>query len=382
MDFRSDQLKFVLVCLLAAFVGLFVFVGSKMGVRKSGILQEISYEMARPKSFLMSLFDLDGREIDRLYKAFTHPEKQAPEAPGLDSDDGGEMSTDPAATGQEPTRTVRATTKSQKNKVEINVVERDEPAKSAENADTDKGSEANSAPFIPENKKNAEVDEVDQNPPTTPINPNQNPQNPQEPDLTYAQWRTLLNEQPTLENMRQFMIAYQAQKVTEEDYYRLTQELLEDDARVEKQAMGVYGLSGFPSARSFTLLAHYSEEIGNEARKAQIEGILDGYSELQRLPSLKAVLTSKDNLSVSKALVVLEKGIAKAQDRSPADFGEGQRAFRGRSFYPTLQIFKGFIDILEPLAKEPDQPYSPLASRLLDVLQDEKAAASLSRLEE
>ncbi len=344
-------------------------------MKKNGILQEISYEMARPKSFLMSLFDLQDREIDRQYKAYNAAPIAPPSAPGLTTGADVEMAPDAAtADTEEQRRTLRAATAQKKNTFEMNVVERDEEHNGGNDTPTDNSpTPEEGAPYHDE-KKLADKDKPDETPAAKPKPPKVDA--PDSADPTFAQWRTLLNEQPTLENMKKFMIAYQNKKVTSEEYYAITEELMEDP-RVEKQAMAVYGLSGFPAGKSFILLAHYSESVNSEGRKAQVDAILDSYSNLQRLPNLKTVLVSQDPLAIGKALAVLEQGIAQAQNRSPADTTEttDQRAFRGRSFYPTLQIFKGFVDLLEPLSKEMDQPYVPLAAKLLSQLQDEKTAA-------
>ncbi len=400
MGLFQDKLQAFLVILLVAFLGVIIFFGRQVNIKSRGGMTEINYEMARPKSFLASLFDLTGREILRTFKKFTQPEHDVPAAPeAIVSEDDAEASAEQTETEaqamqqQEKLRSAYA----QRLKSAIERKTREDEAKAKEVADAAKAAHAENDADGSHSKDSSNANEgapvePPQKPRAAEVNPGAPPDSldndQNENTKKISEWRELLESEPTVENMKLFMQAHQAKEVNSEQFYGLTDELLKSNV-TERNTIAVYGLTGFPSARSFSLLAHYSEE-GARVDLAQVNAVLYSYSGLQKMQNLEGVLASRDDLATAKALSVLKFGIEGAGVRNPAESENTESAnvqleignrgrnsfYRGQSYAPTLNAYTRFIVYLEPLASDVASPLSTMASQLLNTIKSNSSAVA------
>lgn len=184
--------------------------------------------------------------------------------------------------------------------------------------------------------------------------------------LTPAQWRALLQNAPTGENVAKFVRAKQSGKLDATAFYEITHELLSDSAADRRKA-GYQVLDSDPSAGTYVFIV---TELTNSQTQAdeqtQLKRYLDAYSTPARLAILAEVMRSDKTAAVlqsaaenlATALSAYKKALEEHPDAGPRNAG---------GF--TAQQFTAFLSVLQTLAADGTSPIANQASQLATEIQ-------------
>lgn len=304
MEFRPSKIEIGIVILTFVGIGFFRLIGTASP--EALPVQDISYEMPRPKSDLVGEFGLGHREVDRRY---VNPfEKKAAAA----ADGSKSAKLPPKVAKAKPKKPVAyrpGYDPRRDPRFMMNVVDKNRSGFSTEN-DLDSNLAPPSADMISRQAAGAQDDEGVEN---------------KKDRLSPAQWRSLLSAQPTRENMEKLVDALSKGEADEATFYQIVEEFLKDQ-NTEKHAVALHGLSQRPTLASFKFAAGLVATLPTDA-KPGVEQYLQSFSAPSRHSVLLAALQSSDRDIALRAAQVVLTGIQTAQ-APPTDPREvrGQQA--------------------------------------------------------
>lgn len=186
------------------------------------------------------------------------------------------------------------------------------------------------------------------------------------PFKSLEEWERLLLAHPDLTETRIFLRDFQANLVTADIFYKISQ-LMVADSRLEMKQLGVLCLGTTPSVLSFQLLAgvQKQERVGS-AERSQVEALLNQYGTLNRLPLLEKVLQGSDTYSQTVAALTLDSA-AKQLLATPNPNPNGPTA---QNVPPAnASRFQPFLTVLQGLSQSRDGALASQARQTVTDLQ-------------
>lgn len=278
----------VTVVIICACVWLFAHFKHVQEIR---VDKEISFEMPRPKAMMTSLFDLIGREIDRQFvNPFAKPVSTAAQGKAVPG---------PVAppTSAADVMKKAAQQKKKKSSLSVDVV--------------DTGRKGGLAP-----SNNLSVSVVQNQPatfaamvvPKKETTTSNNPANTKEKErLSPGQWRALILNQPSQENVLKLVSAYQERDLDSASFYAIIGDLLKTN-KAEAQTVGIYALRVTPSATSFSTLIH-ANEVVDATLQASVNQAVLSYGSGSYVGVLGVAIVSKDTVVAAKAMEMISANV-------------------------------------------------------------------------
>ncbi|MNJ99835.1 hypothetical protein D3C87_176160 [compost metagenome] len=347
MSFTDKKFEITVFALIAVMVGGISYLfSSPSQVRNQET--DLVYEMPRPKHFVGSGFDLDGREIDRNYinpfdkkKAAANAQAQNKPAPP------------PVAAAAKKAAAQKKKTADKKPKVDVNVVN-NSPEGSSLSETSDMTGSRQSTAQNQQTTTTAKTDDVKKTDDKT------------SPD----QWRAMISAQPTAENVAKLIQAYIKGDVDQNTYAVIVSDLLVS-TKPEVQTLGLYAANYSYSVPMFSLVAQQMDTLSADNR-SQAQGYLMSYTTGNRLNVLNAALRSSDSEIVVTAAEIVLKGYSQAKNGSTG----GGRPGRGDSGPSILTSYSQFIPVFQTLAQSDNATIKQLASSALGQIQTTVASLS------
>ncbi len=318
MDFREHKLETDFVICVLFFVALIYLMFSGSGKTRTPRSAAIRYEMPRPKNQVQSDFSLEGREIDYSYdNPFDKKDAAKKKAGAIDKKkgvvkDAGKKKADAKKVAQQ---------KKKENSAEKKT---DEQAKT--DAPATEGTEDSNW-----NGPTSHANNGQQGKPTN--GPTERPVPQEEDQRTAQQWRSLLNAQPTQENMDKLVQAYSRREVTDAEFYVIVEDLLKNQ-KSETQKVGLYGIRTIHSTKAFTLMSDYYENLNTDTKRIAGQ-IMLAYGQSARLDVLAQVLRSGHQKATVNALNVVTQSLQNNRT-DPRDVRAGAGSRNSRRYSVVL----------------------------------------------
>jgi hypothetical protein len=188
---------------------------------------------------------------------------------------------------------------------------------------------------------------------------------------TYNYWSNLLLSEPSLKHLSHFISEFQTGKVSEDVYFQIAQEML-NDPRQQISEQGLTAANASTSTKSFLLVTNFMEQVSGDHPvrvKANVE-LRDIYKNLSNLSAISGVLKqSSSNFALSLATQILvnmaQESLQTPENNNP-DNGQVQSA----SYIASLEKFKSLLPLLEQLANNSaDQITAELAQQAATEIQ-------------
>lgn len=317
MDFKENKHEImigILICIFFASLYMF-FKGPNKNASKP--LLTTNYEMPRPKTLPQSSFSLDGREIDYEY------ENPFAKKDGSKSDKDKKGVIKDAKKKKDDKKKV-ADKKNQKKATPGRVVH------VKLNRDQQQGEQKAAEPM------GAGGSGYHGNQGQNPL-ANQPQQDPEDQDRTAQQWRSLLNAQPTQENMDRLLRAYNRKQISDAEFYSIIDDLMKNN-RSDTQRVALYGLRAIHSAKSFSIISENYDSLSSDV-KPQAMQMLMSYADSARADVLGQAMRSGRPKTVYMAVKVVQMSLQNSgTDARDVRAGGNQRVLRKFStLMPTLQ---------------------------------------------
>lgn len=340
MGFADRKFEITTVALVAVMVGgIYSLFKAPQDPRKMDA--EIVYEMPRPKHFSGSGFDLDGREIDRNYINPFNKKKADAKAQA----DAKAAQPAPAAAAAKKA-TAKKKTEDKKNGMEVNIVNNG-PEGSTLSPDSGSSSGRTSAP-------------VQQSGPVQTAKSNETTTDKQK--TSAAEWKNLLESQPTSENLAKLIQAYMKGDVDQAAYSSIVVGLLNSD-KADVQMLGLDAANYAFNVTVFSTVAKKYDSYTGEV-KTQAHSYLLSYAAGTRLSILNAALKSSDSEVVLTAAEIVLAGYNQAKNGGTG----GTRPGRGEGT-SSLTYYAQFVPVFQTLSQSNDADVASAAQSALNQLQ-------------
>jgi hypothetical protein len=315
-----------------------------------------SYEMGRPDSFATNEYDISGR---KLVRTVNDPNQNlakqvlgAPNAVPAVAVSNAVAGAQPAKSASQAAADAKKLADAQKKKaqVAINVVDSNRE-KMRGFADT-QNTKQTPNPYV-----YAQV-----RPPVAP--PTSPGDNPEKDKLTAAQWRAILFADPSSNNVKNFVAAFQGGEISGNEFYQIADNLLADAAE-DRQDAGLRAYASDYSVRSFTVLAKiYQASSSSEEQKTKIYSSLRAYGEPSRLSLLSRIFYLNDAPALTLAAQVLGQTLAA---QTPSTNVQDGRQGRGPvSLAIPVSRFQAFLTPLNRLLSNQEAGLASQAQALID----------------
>jgi hypothetical protein len=347
MNFKENKLEFSVLLIIIGSFGLLFVLFKGINDRNPGFFsREVSYQMPRPASQLPPDFSLDGREVEYDYnnpfaKKPIDPTKKKAEIKKADV-----KKPEVKKLAQK-----KKTDEAKKPEVKVDIVEADKEKMSESAYPTSQvgkpsvfaaSATAKAPPSKQEKKEKAE-------------------------QRSAEQWRSLLNAQPTRENMDKMIAAYNQGEITSEGYYQVIDDLLKSQ-KSETQGVAVYGLNKTPSGKSFVVLAQHYESLNADVKTTAQQSMMT-YSQASRVDALGQALSSGNSKVVFYAFQVLQRGISSGSGTTGGTTASGRGARSGnQGSQGQGNRYTRLIPIIQRLVASQDVQVAELATQVLSQL--------------
>ncbi len=372
------------IYLTIAFVaGLLFAMGNILkGIRpKSSVYsEELVYEMPRPKGFQGDGgLDLSDRAIERLFKALKRTvfgadenknsaNNSSPTSGGKPVAPGAHMPSNPSQSGRAVGANANATNKAP-SKIEVNTVSDSREHLSGRSFDGDvnppveNGQDFDALPF-----DRGPIADTTDHTRKRPTRDKKNPNNLGDDEaLTVAQWRELMLNHPTPENVRKMSHALASEEIDSESYYKISSEMMASE-NTETQYLGIFAVNSLPNLRSFVIVSKSYDHLSPQ-NKEVADSYLINFADQSRIGVLAGALRSGDSEVVLHAGRVLEEGLrtsASSASRSPTG-----RGGRSDSVSKDPTVYTTLIPILKSLVKDSeDSRIVEMARNLLNQIEN------------
>lgn len=310
--------------------------------KKSGFLNNVSFEMARPQSDFRNEYSLDGREID---KEFVNPFKKKD---SVKSDDKKNQPKLVPVQKQEVKKQQANNTKKEekKNGMKVNVVERSKSdGLTPSDYDFNNNSRQNNNTALAPNinnavKKDAKTDE-------------------EKKKKTSADFADLISK-PTQERVKEFVMAYKNGELSSGDFQVVVTAMLSSE-NPNSQSMGVYICYSFPNVNTFSMvtlnLDHFNEQVKSYANE-----FLFSFNHQAKIQYLGQALQSNDIKIVTKAGEVIILGLQKVKNGQNIVYAG--REGRGNNDINSTKFFAFLLPIAESLKKSGNQTVASVGNSI------------------
>lgn len=188
---------------------------------------------------------------------------------------------------------------------------------------------------------------------------------PQELDgMSPAQWRALVVAQPSKENVKKLIEAFNKKEVDANTLYLIMNDLLQS-SNADSQNAGLLLAQEVPSLKSYSAVAVNYDKL-NTANKAKADTYFATYMQVSRLPVLAMALKSTDPVVVQHAVQTMVTGLQKVK---PGTGTPDNRPSRGVVSTARPNVYAQFIPILQSLIQGSDSSVAGLAQSALTQIQ-------------
>ena len=126
----------------------------------------------------------------------------------------------------------------------------------------------------------------------------ENAEGSDKPLFASEQWKQIILDNPTRENMTDFINAYNSGTVETETFFLVVETLLED-ARPEAKARGLQALNAVEAYEAFVIAVNFESQLdGNN--KVMVTNIINSYSETRKLATLRKVFAKSHQSNILK----------------------------------------------------------------------------------
>ena len=337
MDFKENKLEFSVGLIVVGGFGLIFALFQGISDRNPNFFsREVNYQMPRPHSQMPPDFSLEGREVDYDYNNPFEKKK---------AEDAKKKAEVKKATDKKKEANKTAQNKSKKD-------EQKKPAVTVDVVDADKNKmsdhQVSSGTGFRPYAYSAQ-----------PQRPASSAQDKKEDEKRSAeQWRSLLNAQPTRENMDQMVAAYNKGDLPADGFYLVIEDLMKNQ-KSETQMVAVYGLNKTPSGRSFVALAQHYEAMNADVKQSAQQAMMT-YAQPSRVAALGQAMSSSNSKVAYYAMQVLQRGISGTSTISGRDLRSGQGSQNNQTGRYTQ-----LIPVVQRLTQSQDMQVADLAAQLL-----------------
>lgn len=322
MDWRENKLEIGIV--IGGFIAVVAMTKmfSSFGSSKTSDGPEISYEMPRPKSDVIGDFGLDGRELEhRLVNPFKNKKSgtESVVAPPVPKPGGSNVAQNKVRRG--------------KKKKEEAKAEEKKPEHSLTVVEATPGSKVN--PGLEGGARQVVLNRF-----SRPAAPPAQQQTIEGERLSPDQWRALLTADPSPANMVRLLQALSRQEVDQGTFFSIVEDLSRSQ-NPQTQKVAIYGVTSYPSLRSFALLTQWETEMDSSHRE-QIQQGLMAYTQTARLGILNQAL-QQNELSVSMRAAQLVLAGIQAAKSPTGPTPQDPRTLRGDVKTSSLEDFQRLV---------------------------------------
>lgn len=305
------------------------------------------YSMVRPEAERGD-FDLSGRSVQRIHLNPKSKDGKSPTSEAaLKAGQIAAQKTNSQAKKEADKKKAAAAAAAKKKKMSVQVVD---TARDPRLSGSAKSSDPRADPRL---ARQASLDAFEE--PQAPLES----QKEEEPVLSAEQWREKLAASPSVSLALEFVRAYRDQKVSSQDFYAVSLNLIGNDSE-QVSSLARYILTVESNSQTFAAVALALPEA-DDSVAAKLRGILNTYAQRDRLGDLSQVLMGSDVVVVSEAFRVLDVAVNLAQPN--AQSGPGQQLIPASS----LMIF---VPALTSLQSNPDQNFAAMAQAVLQRIQN------------
>lgn len=347
MNFADRKIEIGFGVAVVLFIGSmgWMFAGGSKGI--SGRMEDLVYEMPRPKSFISSLFELGDRSVSREYK---NPFEKSKVKSALAK----EKIAD-AKKAEDPKKKIaqksKPTVKPQgiKKNFDVKVVAAANNKAAFEGLSDSYGA-MGAAAYNNSKTGDKSTDNLNK--------------------MSGSQWRALLQADPNEENLSKFLLAYSRGEVDSNTYFQIVSDLMLHNQK-QVQELGVIALHANYSSQGFMTATKMLDVVDVEL-KSKLYSYLQNYSVTGRLEILAAVLTSSDVPSVMLATQIVVEGYQAA--KSGSSLNNDPRTIRGDGKLGYITSYGKFVPIFKTLENSSDAGVASQASAALSQIQTSVAA--------
>lgn len=309
--------------------------------KKSGFLNNVSFEMARPQSDFRNEYSLDGREID---KEFVNPFKKKELAKNDDKKNQPKFV--PVKTQEQKKQQVNNTKKEDKKTgMKVNVVERSKnPGLSASDLELNNNHYQNNNSGTVDSGNPVAKQDV----------------KPEDEKKKKSSDFTDLVSKPTQERVKEFIMAYKNGELAAGDFQVVVTAML-SSSNPNAQSMGVYICYSFPNVNTFSMVTLNLDHL-NEQVKAYANEFLFSFNHQAKIQYLGQALQSNDIKIVTKAGEVIILGLQKVKNGQNIVYAG--REGRGNNDINSTKFFEFLLPIAETLKKSSNQTVASVGSTI------------------
>ncbi|MFN8792421.1 MAG: hypothetical protein ACK5Y2_13285 [Bdellovibrionales bacterium] len=205
-------------------------------------------------------------------------------------------------------------------------------------------------------------------------NPNADQTPAEEDKRDAAAWKSLVLAQPTPENVREMVQAFQKGELDAESFYDIVEILMKDNSE-SKRNIGFWALSSTSHQRGFELAAQLSTE-GDASLQPRLNEYMYNYNNPRSLGILDQVLRSGNAVASAAAAQVITRAVDRLRSgQTPGN--PDQRGNRAQSPTQalTLSSYQRLIPTLQWLSTRSGTPLSQWAQNLLSQLRSNTSPA-------
>lgn len=342
MELRDHKLELGIGLLsLLLVVGLMKFFGGLSGPSplESG---NVSYEMPRPKSDMVGEFALGDREIERRH---VNPFAKKPQSTGKPEAVNVQDAAKALADGQKKQRKGQWVAMVRpRPQVGVRVIDRPGRSLSTETGMSGPG--------------NLQAPDAT---PQTPGTAQSEAGNAREDRLSPGQWRALLQNDPSAENMNKLVAAYLSGDVEARDFYAIVSDLMVSQ-RPGSKDIAFMGLMQLGDANAFRFFVAKEDEFD----EIQQDQFYSAYASTSRYGALEAVLSGGQGLEVARASEVFRASLQASN--GPGGTITDPRQVRGEYISQAPGQLNRFRSIFTALAESDDGAIKNLAQEILSLL--------------
>jgi len=293
-----------------------------------------SYEMPRVSSY-GNEFDLSGREIDR--QIMSDEKKDA--AKVVSAKDA--KKDDKKAKAKDAKKQAKKDSSKKKKEFDTKVVDTRSLESMSSTGETEgeeqfAGGAQNFEEYEKKNSKETAKNNKDQDA----------DEDKDEKELSTAQWRALLSQTPSAENIAKLVKAHTSGKISDQDFYGIVFDFFNESSGSPRYEAALAILGQDKSPTQFLYLAKNYGKV-DQSRRSTLWNLMLGFAQAGRITALNGALVSQDQGTVQMGLQVLKYAV----DQQTQNRSQGPRnvAMAGP------QAFVIFIGPLNALTKQQNE---------------------------
>jgi hypothetical protein len=330
MELRDYKTEIIWLLFCTVFLGLLYLIFRTPSPKAPRRQASINYEMPRPEARISPDFSLEGREVDYEYENPFADSKSKKAGHSVKADKGivKNVKTNAKKLAQKKKESKKRASENQNENKAVSETEPQAGDPLIQNSSPHRSSKISQGTRPAQsNPGNLDLDD----------------------DRSEQQWRSLLNAQPTQENMEKLISAYRRGQVSENTFLIIAEDLLKNQ-KSESQKVGLLGLRSVQTPRAFVLLSDQYESLNADV-KPLARQVLLSYGQSSKLESLAQVLRSGNPKATLNALNVIQTllNTARPDPRDVRSNGSLRGQRRYASLVPSIQQLQqsGTIEVAQ-----------------------------------